>query len=366
MQVHGLNKGVALDPASPKPPPPANADGFKQILDARMANRASLSALDRGNETVRGTESLVSLGTITKEVPTVSELLYKSPFKAKCWNIVYHTVNTDKPFRKIKPGTEVMLNTATKELSWGKAATTGRLSETGFAGISGKTDPGGTLINTAPPPPGPLVGYVTKPENRQPEMPGKLVDAVRKFIGRKYDQMDCYELVVGGLTDMGVQYQGRGGLGEHLMKKASAGGFPFNHYLNGEGLVAASGSDIFKRRFLSIKDADGQAESVMTDLSSVLKEGQILSFSTRTRGHTGVISKREGLWTFINSGTMDNNLAGKNGGKQVGEENLKLEIKNWFRLASQRGEGLKISLGAIDIAKLAAYQPGGAVLSKKA
>ena len=59
----------------------------------------------------------------------------------------------------------------------------------------------------------------------------KLAQAVRKFIGKDYSQMDCYELIVGGLKNIGVKYQGKGGLGKHLMKTAIERGFDYNHFL---------------------------------------------------------------------------------------------------------------------------------------
>jgi hypothetical protein len=54
---------------------------------------------------------------------------------------------------------------------------------------------------------------------------------------------------------------------------------------------------------------------------------------------------------------MDNNLAGAKGSMEVGEENLGAEVRNWFRLAAKGGEGLKVSLGSIDMEKLAKFNP---------
>lgn len=36
-----------------------------------------------------------------------------------------------------------------------------------------------------------------------------LSNAVKRFIGRDYDNRDCYELVVGGRKQLGVRYRGR-------------------------------------------------------------------------------------------------------------------------------------------------------------
>ena len=103
----------------------------------------------------------------------------------------------------------------------------------------------------------------------------------------------------------------------------------------------------------------------MLDMKNLLKEGQILSFSMRTKGHTGIVSKKNNTWTFINSGEIDNNINGKNGHKGVAEENLAKEIQNWFNLAKDRKEGLKITLGAMDMAKLSSFSPNATLISKK-
>ncbi|MBF0260192.1 MAG: hypothetical protein HQK62_15435 [Desulfamplus sp.] len=61
---------------------------------------------------------------------------------------------------------------------------------------------------------------------------------------------------------------------------------------------------------------------------------------------------------------MDNNISGKNGTKQVGEEILSKELENWFKLAVSRKDGLKITLGNIDIAKLATYREDKTIYCK--
>ena len=164
---------------------------------------------------------------------------------------------------------------------------------------------------------------------------------------------------------MGVKYGGKDGLGKHLIDKAIEEGRVQNHYLTGEGLVAATGHSVYNKTVLSVKNPDYQAQSAMNEMENVLKEGQILSFSTHSRGHTGVISRKNGVWTFINSGYMDNNIAGKNGKKQVGEEILSKELENWFNLAGKRKEGLQITLGDIDLSKLAEYREDNSKVSER-
>jgi hypothetical protein len=100
---------------------------------------------------------------------------------------------------------------------------------------------------------------------------------------------------------MGIQYQGRNGLGGHLVQRAVGDGLAMNHYLNGEGIMDATGTTPFERRIFKISNPDLEADKTMAEMTPFLKDGQILSFSTRTRGHTGVVSIKDNAWTFINS-----------------------------------------------------------------
>ena len=312
----------------------AHGQRFKDVLAQQRSG-------GRDNGQARGR---VLVGQVTRKVPTVSELLYTTSYRTECWNILAEKVNTGKSFTTIPPGTRIFIDPDTFEISWDSAGE--------------KKDPPGTAEAV----PGP--GKQTDGPSVSVRTDGsasRLSAAVRKFLGTAYSKMDCYELVVGGLKEMGIQYQGKGGLGGHLVEKAVSRGFACNHYLNGEGLTDATGSMPYAKRVVKVKNADLEAERTMADMTPFLRDGQILSFSTRTRGHTGVVSNQDNVWTFINSGKMDHNLSGVNGPMGVGEEGLAAEIKNWFRLAARKGEGLTISLGAIDMEKLAKFNssPGG-------
>jgi len=92
---------------------------------------------------------------------------------------------------------------------------------------------------------------------------------------------------------------------------------------------------------------------VYQEVKPFLHEGMILSFSTPSRGHTGIVSQREQNWTYINSGHMDNRIEGRTS-RGVGEEFLSAEIRNWFRLAANRKEPLQITIGRLDEDKLRA------------
>ncbi|MCG8689076.1 MAG: hypothetical protein MI892_29670 [Desulfobacterales bacterium] len=303
---------------------------FNHVLSDAMATSPKSHSSGNG---------LIEIGTITRDTPTISQLLFKTPLKDKCWNIIYDKVNADKPFNKIRPGTTIVYDPQSKELLWGKD-----LKQAIAAKCQNST---------------PLVSHQRMPGESAAQVNDTAGDdlskAVKQFIGKDYDSMDCYELVVGGLRQLGVQYKGKGGLGQHLISQALSKGLPQNHYLNGEGLVSESGRQVFKKTLYSVKNPEIQADSLMTEMMPLLKEGQVLSFSMRSKGHTGVVSKAMDQWTFINSGDMDNAISGKNGDKRVGEEYLKSELENWLSMARDAGQGLKITLGDLNLDRLSMF-----------
>jgi hypothetical protein len=182
-----------------------------------------------------------------------------------------------------------------------------------------------------------------------------LDDAVRPFIGTSYTEIDCYGLIVRGLINQGVQYHGHGGLREKLENLALLDGLPNNAYLNGEGLVEKAGTKIFTNFIHRITNTGEETDKIYSELTPYLREGLILSFSTTTRGHTGIVSRREDDWTYINSGVIDNQIFSNEVSERVGEEFLKAEIKNWVVRASSRKEPLTVTLGKIDENQLQAF-----------
>jgi hypothetical protein len=182
-----------------------------------------------------------------------------------------------------------------------------------------------------------------------------LADAVRPFIGTSYTKIDCYGLIVRGLMNQGVQYHGHGGLREKLENLALLDGLPNNAYLNGEGLVEKAGTKIFTNSIHGITNTGEETDKIYSEITPYLREGLILSFSTTTRGHTGIVSRREDDWTYINSGLIDNQISSSEVSERVGEEFLKAEIKNWVVLASSRKEPLTVTLGKIDENQLQAF-----------
>jgi hypothetical protein len=137
-----------------------------------------------------------------------------------------------------------------------------------------------------------------------------------------------------------------------MEKLAIEQGLPLNAYQNGEGLIETAGTKIFGKSYVSISDAASQADQVFSEITPILKEGEILSFSTPSSGHTGIISQKNSDWTYINSGLIDNQVDSGVTGRRVGEERLKEELENWFVLAKNNNESLKISIGLLDEEKL--------------
>jgi len=280
----------------------------------------------------------VSLGKVTRQNPNVSSLLISHPvYKEECWRILFNQANSDKPFTRISPGTEIYLDPETREILWGRMLQT--------------REPSRSLAESTQAQPA--------TEQKTPEGPAslseRLVDAVEPLYGKPYREIDCYELLVKGLTNLGVRYQGAGGLGRRLMVMAKERGLPMNAYLNGEGLIAASGSPVYSKTLLHVRSPERQANELLEEIKPYLQKGQILSFSIHSRGHTGIVSRTGNTWTLINSGRMDNAVASTHLARGVGEESLEAEIRDWFELAKKRGESLRITLGMLNEQKLTAF-----------
>ncbi|MBI4699350.1 MAG: hypothetical protein HY758_10740, partial [Nitrospirae bacterium] len=148
-----------------------------------------------------------------------------------------------------------------------------------------------------------------------------------------------------------------GGLREKLEALAVRDGLPHNTYFSGEGLVEKAGIKVYSKSIPGISNAREKADEIYSEIMPYLREGQILSFSTSTRGHTGVVSRKGDLWTYINSGVIDHEISPGRVSKRVGEEFLKAEINNWCALAAGRNEPLMVTIGHVNGNKLRG--PGG-------
>ncbi len=283
-------------------------------------------------------DGLVIVGKISHETPTVSNLLRRSKiYHDEAWNIILSSINSDKPFNTIRPGTMIAINPQTFELSFihhpRQNAAANTISSAAEEHLS-------TAVNN----------FFTANKS----ISRKLVDKIRPYIGRPYSEIDCYGLVVRGLKGLGIKYSGNGGLRETLEKMALTQGKPLNSYQNGEGLIKAAGKITFARTFNHIRHPEKLAQQTFTGLEKSLRQGMILSFSTPSRGHTGVVARDNGEWSYLNSGLIDHQLDQSRAqtSRRVGEESLEKEIDNWFKLAKNNNEPLEINIGMLDKNKL--------------
>ncbi|WP_319547979.1 hypothetical protein [Desulfogranum marinum] len=277
----------------------------------------------------------VSLGMISNETPTVSHLLRQDArFRNQTWDILGQAVNTDKPFHSMQVGSEVLLNPATMEISW-QAGTDTRPSAPNAVAMA-------PTKNSLP----------MEPGNSANEPVADLSQAVQPYMGKSYQEINCYELLVNGLKQLDIPYGGRNGLYSRLTSMAVDRGMAANAYLNGEGIVEAAGSTVLSKNYEHVADWQKNAADLISEIEPLLNSGQILSFSTQTRGHTGIVSRQDERWTFINSGRLDNPVGERGLSKGVGEEILDKEIQNWFKLAHKNGEHLRVTLGELSQDKM--------------
>ena len=294
--------------------------------------RVSGNGTQTENNTPKNAEP-VFIGTLSKSNPTVSDLLIKHPAYGKdCWGILSSGINRDKAYTNIPGGSRIYLNPKTLEVVW-----------------NGNKAPAAHTVQANQPD---LRTKQTQSRESNPFSAG-LVKALKPYLGKPYKEMNCFELVAQGLEGAGIRYYGRNGLGERLIKMATEKGLSSNHYLTGEGLIETSGSTIYSKSIQKIRNSKTEAHKVYQEVKPFLHEGLILSFSTPTRGHTGIVSQRGQNWTYINSGQMDHRLEGRTS-RGVGEEFLSAEIRNWFKLAANRKEPLQITVGRLDEDKLRA------------
>lgn len=284
-------------------------------------------------------EQTISLGRIDSSNSTVSHLLMNHPqFRDQAWQLLNNSVNINKSFSRIPAGSEIFINQDTTEISW-----------TGAEQLTKGAPP--TLSATL------MKKVYFNNDFVEYQMPAAdLIEAVQPFIGKSYKEIDCYELLVKGLRRMDIPYEGKDGLFTKLTAMARENGLPLNAYLNGEGIVKAAGTLVLSKSYPSMGDWKDDANSLIREMEPLLDKGQILSFSTERRGHTGIVSQQDDQWTFINSGRLDNALTENSVSRGVGEEILKNEIHNWFKLAHSKGESLSVTLGQLEQNKvLTAY-----------
>ena len=277
----------------------------------------------------------IIIGEISKANPTVSHLLKRNSFYGDyTWRIIFTDTNKNKPYRSLSNGKIVTINPQTYELSF----------------LNKKDLPPSKKFNAAAA--RTFKNIAADYFNQDKDFSKKLSESVKTYIGTPYNKIDCYGLLVRGITNQGINYNESGGIRERMEKLAIEHGLPLNAYQNGEGRIETSGTKIYGQSYANVNDATSQAEQVFSEIMPILKEGEILSFSTPSSGHTGIISRKNNDWTYVNSGLMDNQVDSGVTGRRVGEELLKDELENWFVLAKSKNESLKISIGLLDEEKL--------------
>lgn len=337
MPVSGITKGASSE-VHTDTRQKTDPAGFSKVLNEAIPHMKNSRPQNSGPAT------LIELGKISKETPTVSHILINHPeYSGKCWDIIFSSKNQGKQFTKMREGTIVALKPGSNELVWGKD-----LSITADNVNAGSS---GDAINIAPEKSDTATAKITIPEqNADAEQThqGSLADAVKQFIGTPYNEIDCYGLVIRGLMNQGVQYRGQGGLREKLETLAVRDGLPYNTYFSGEGLVEKAGIKVYSKSIPNISNAQKKADEIYSEMAPYLREGLVLSFSTPTRGHTGVVSRQGDHWTYINSGVIDHEISSGRISKRVGEEYLKAEIKNWCVLAAGKNEPLMVTIGHVN------------------
>ncbi len=287
-------------------------------------------------------DNQIIIGKISNDSPTVSHLLrHNKIYHDEAWNIILSDINSDKPYKSLPNGTIIAINPQTFELSFSHGST--KIASKSKAISSAAQEHLAAMADD--------FFAENKPFSQQ------LVDSVRSYIGKPYNQIDCYGLLVRGLKNQGIHYGGSGGLRENLEQLAEQHNEPLNAYQNGEGLIKMAGKTIFSKSFNKVTHPINLSASTFAEMKPKLHEGMILSFSTPSRGHTGIIAKDNGQWTYINSGLIDHALDAGKISRRVGEESLPDEITNWFKLAEERHESLKVSMGMLNEQKL--RQAGG-------
>jgi len=318
-----------------------------RVSDTAGAVPAVLTAATSGEAESTGGEK-ISIGRLDRENSTVSHLLLQNPqYSRDAWRIIQADINRDKAFTQIQDGAEVFIDPQTLEVSWQQSASLqvaapleefDEYEEAAAVKVSADEE------------------LTAAEQGRADLFSSNLVQAVQSYLGKSYREINCYGLVVRGLSRMGIQYGGRGGLQDQLVQMAKSKGLPENAYMTGEGLIEVSGEKVFTASLNSVKNVEKVAGEIYNEITPYLQKGYILSFSTPTRGHTGIISQHDQTWTFINSGYMDNQVEKTGRSKGVGEEVLAKEIKNWCKVAAKSGESLVITLGRLQEEKLRTAQ----------
>lgn len=194
-------------------------------------------------------------------------------------------------------------------------------------------------------PPG--TGIDTDAKSRNADQPSY---AVEPSVKERYAHMDCFQFVAAVLEDNGIRYYGKQGVGNALIRKAVEAQKPSNCFLTGEGVTR-----LLSREAFTVTVKGNAFERAWGALDPHLREGAILSFSSRRFGHTGIVGARDGRWVFIHS----SGNPGDNQSYRVKEEDLAGEISSWLERAGKENDFLSITVGQVDRELAASYSRPG-------
>lgn len=158
----------------------------------------------------------------------------------------------------------------------------------------------------------------------------------------RFKNRDCLEFLADLLEENGIAYYGKNGLAHELISTAQNNGLNLNAYLTGEGLTKMLSSNPVNIR---IKNGGSDSfEDVWNRIIPHMQKGTILSFSSQSFGHTGIVDRVGDRWVYFNSSRILKNPETY----KVLSEDLKDEIQSWFQRAKHHKTFLDITIGAID------------------
>lgn len=161
-------------------------------------------------------------------------------------------------------------------------------------------------------------------------------------LSRQFANKDCFEFLAGVLEQKGINYYGRDGVASRLIDKAKEEGKDPYIYFTGEGVTG-----LLCENPVTIHISDpsrSSAQTVYDEIEAHLKEGAILSYSSREFGHTGIVNNVDGRWVYVNS----SGVFGNKNSYRVVEEDLKSEVAGWLRRAQRSNSSLDITFGVVD------------------
>jgi hypothetical protein len=167
-------------------------------------------------------------------------------------------------------------------------------------------------------------------------------DTLVQNLRYRFRNQNCFEFLANLLEENGITYYGKNGVANALIVKARNEGKNLNAYLTGEGLTQKLSRDPVT---VQIQKGDGNSfEDVWKRITPHLQKGAILSFSSQSFGHTGIVDRVDGRWVYFNSsGSM-----GKPGTYKVLAEDLQREIRSRLQRVKRQKTFLDITVGAID------------------